>query len=691
MDLTALLQTALQSHQGGDFIAARAGYDAVLQQDPDNINALHLLGVLENQTGNPTAAIQLIGRAVELLPAFGEAHNSLGNVYKDQENWAAATECYDRAIAADPDLAGAHLNRGLVARQAGDTQTALAHYDNALAIDPNFVAAHFNRGNALMELGRAAEAVAAYRETLAGDADFPEARGNLAGALREVGNQNLEAGQWQAAATAYEEALEIGPDSRAVRNNLGNALRNLGQTENAIEQFGKALVVDPDYAAAHNSLGNILEDLGQPQRAIESYQRALAATPDFTAALNNMGNALRAIDQADAAIEHYARALVVDPDFLDAHFNLGHAHKEAGAFTEAEACYRRVLELAPDHGGAYRHLASMNALPEGGEALGVILELLGRDNLADMERAELAFAAGKAFDDAGDAERSFDMYLAGNAAKRRTFAYDPADDAALFQRIQSVFTSSLFDGGANSGDDDPAPIFIVGMPRSGTSLVEQILASHPHVHGAGELMVMTEIAGDCGHPDTVAGFAADDLQRLGARYITRVRGHAGDAPRITDKMPHNFLYLGLIRLILPSARIIHCTRAPEATCLSLFKTLFTDRLDFAYDLRELGAYWGLYANLMAHWQSVLPGGLFEISYEALVTDQRTETQRLLKYLDLPWDDACLSFHRSARRVTTASNVQVRRPMYADAVDGWRKYERLLGPLFEALPSAPDGS
>jgi len=689
LDIAGTLNQALQSHQNGELSVARRGYESVLKQQPDNLDALHLLGVLENQSGNADAAIALIGRAIEIQPTFAEAHNSLGNVFKDLENWDEAAACYGQAVKADPAFAGAHLNLGVAVRQQGDLNAALAHCDRAIEIDPALAAGHFNRGNALRELGRAEEAMTAYRDALGRDPAFADARGSLGAVLQYIGNGHLQAARWADAARDFREAIELGTSGAALHNNYGNALRNLGDTTAAIEQFGKALTADPKNAAAHNNLGNVLEDLGEPARAIEYYERALEARPDFAAALNNLGNALRAVDQADRAKERYRQALALDPSFLDAHFNLGHAYKETGDFADAQTSYEQVLKINPVHPGAWRHLASLGALPGDDTSLAPLEAELDRDGPSDLERAELAFALGKIHEDRGDVDKAFAMYQRGNAAKRRTMNYDVADDAAFFQRIKQTFTPAIFDIQGRQGHDGAAPIFIVGMPRSGTSLAEQILASHRDVFGAGELMFITDIAAKANYPEGLQDMGSDARRLAGADYMDQVRARAGGAARITDKMPHNFIYLDLIRQILPGARIVHCTRQPEATCLSLYKTLFTDRLEFAYDLAELGQYYGLYADLMAHWRRVLPGGFYDISYEALVTDQETETRRLLEYLDLPWDDACLSFHKTQRRVTTASNVQIRRALYSDALTAWRQFEHHLRPLFDALPAGPN--
>ena len=682
MDQTTDLQKALVHHQAGRLRNARTGYESVLKRNPDDSDALHLLGVLESLNGDHQAAVQLISRAIELQPNFPEAYNSLGNVHKDHKNWPAAETAYKFATALKPNFAGAYLNLGVVARQRGDLDGALSACEKAIAIDPTFAPAHFNRGNALREMNRLTDAAQAYRETLAKDGQFEGAGRNLAITLQAMGNAYIQNAAWAPAADAYAEARTLGLTDAALNNNHGNALKNLGHLSEALDAFAEALRLDPSYAAAHNNIGTVLEALGEPAAAIDSYQHALDAEPEFPAALNNLGNALRALNRATEAVSAYKKALATDPDFLDAQFNIAHAHKEAGDFNQAERAYDQVLTLEPDHPGALRQLASLGALE--GRAINVNrLRAKLDDGLTDLDQAELAFALARFDEDLGQTQDMFAMLATGNAAKRRTIDYDVALDGRRMQSIAETFTAELLNR-SPVGNPDDATIFIVGMPRSGTSLVEQILASHPEVYGAGELMFMTDVAGHGAFPGNMHKV---DWADLGRAYMKKLRARAPDARRITDKMPHNFLYLGLISMCLPNAKIIHCTRAPEDTCLSLYKTLFTDRLDFAYDLSELGAFYGYYADLMDYWRATMPGNFLDFSYEALVANQESETRRVLDHLHLPWDAACMDFHKTARRVATASNVQVRQKLYNRSVDAWRPYADHLAPLIKALPAA----
>ena len=309
----------------------------------------------------------------------------------------------------------------------------------------------------------------------------------------------------------------------------------------------------------------------------------------------------------------------------------------------------------------------------------------------DEQRMHLAFGLGKAFEDLHQYEKAFSFFAEGNSIKRRSYSYTVDDRGNFFKKLEEVFDSSLFAKHQGTGCDDETPLFILGMPRSGTTLVEQILASHRHVHGAGELRTLKRIVTSCFDKGKVAEFPESirqvdsaDFEHPGFEYIQAIRKHTPDARFITDKMPENYKYIGLIKLMLPGAKVIHCRRDPVDTCLSIFKTFFTVMHEYSHDLGELGRYYSFYCRLMEHWHSVVPGFIHDVQYESMVVDQAGQTRALLEYCGLEWDDACLEFHKSDRPVRTASAEQVRRPIYKGSVQLWKRYETQLAPLLERL-------
>ena len=303
----------------------------------------------------------------------------------------------------------------------------------------------------------------------------------------------------------------------------------------------------------------------------------------------------------------------------------------------------------------------------------------------------LNFALGKAFDDLGEGEEAFKCYIEGNRLYRKTLSFNIADEKKLFLRFKKMFDRDFFKKREGFGCSDSTPIFILGMPRSGSTLIEQILSSHPDIFGAGELsftrrIVQTKMSSnlDSMIPYTASRLKIDDVAKMGNEYVTRIRKLAPKAKFITDKMPANFLFIGMIKLMLPNAKIIHSVRSPEDTCLSIFKQNFIGTHDYAYDMTELGQYYRLYSDIMNHWHTQFPGVIYDIKYEHLIANQEDETRKLLKFCNVEWDDNCLNFHKTARDVHTASNVQVRQSIYSSSVAGWRRYEKQLQPLTNAL-------
>jgi tetratricopeptide (TPR) repeat protein len=372
--------------------------------------------------------------------------------------------------------------------------------------------------------------------------------------------------------------------------------------------------------------------------------------------------------------------------------------QEIGRRDEACRAFETAIALAPRSGRFYRHLADCKRFTVGDPALTAMQGLAaGRASLPEEDRRQLLFALAKAAADLGEHERSFGYLLEGNALKRRQIDYDEARVLGEFTRIRTVFSRELMAARGGVGHNSALPVFIVGMPRSGTTLIEQILASHPQVFGAGELTDIGDAAarlnGAAGcFPEIVASLPDEVLHQLGARYIDAARARAATADRITDKMPLNFLYVGLIHLVLPNARIIHASRDPLDTCLSCFATLFTGEHRVAYELGELGRYYRAYQGLMEHWARVLPRGvLLEVEYEDVVADLERQARRIVAHCGLEWDAACLGFNGSKRPVRTASATQVRQPIYHSSVGRWRAYGDLLKPLMEALGVGPPGT
>jgi tetratricopeptide (TPR) repeat protein len=432
----------------------------------------------------------------------------------------------------------------------------------------------------------------------------------------------------------------------------------------------------------------------QLEQVVTRCEAALVLRPDDPDALNDLGNALSDQDRLDAAVTSYRRALAIRPEFAAAHNNLATALRAQGHLDEARAELDEALRIKPDYAEAHFNRADLKTFRPGDNDLEALESLAAAASpLPDGKRLYVHFALAKALDDLGEYDRAFEHLLQGNSLKRREVNYFEPGYEQKFQEIVKAFDAKLFERWANAGDPSSVPIFVVGLPRSGTTLVEQILASHPQVYGGGELKNLHRIANSVPGPDgqtvhypaCVSLLDADILRRLGEEYLASLPSVPEAKNRITDKTPSKFAYVGLIRLILPNAKIIHAMRDPVDTCLSCFSKLFSSGQEFTYDLGELGRYCRRYLELMEHWRSVLPAGaMLDVAYEDIVEDLPRQVRRLTDYCGLPWDDRCLSFHETERPISTASNVQVRKPLYRTSLGRWRRYEAHLGPLLSEL-------
>jgi tetratricopeptide (TPR) repeat protein len=719
-----VLTTALELHEAGQLGPAARLYQRVLSREQENADALHLLGVLHHQQGNHARAVELIRRAVTLRPNVPGFHANLAEAYRALGQPERAAGCCRTALRLWPDYPEALCNLGLALQGLGRLAEAVEHFRHALRLRPDFTVAHNNLGLCLREQGQLDEALAHFRRAVELDPAFAPGQNNL-------GQLLLDRQQAAEALPHCQEAVRLQPDHAALHYNLGNVLRALERRVEARSAYLEAIRLDPNLAAAHAHLGLTLVREGQLEDARTWLRQAVDLEPTNAAFWQHLaelhgereefaeasrcwqcvlalggegvvprlalGWALQEEGRLAEAGEHYRAAARLQPNSASAHLNLGGLHEELGQLAEAEAAFRAALRAQPTFALAHARLATLlrGKLPDADRAA-----LEGR--LADRQlpagpRARLLFALAHVLDAHGDHARAADSLRQGNAVilelARGRRDYAPAEHERFVNGLLREFGPDLFGRLAGAGLDTCRPVFIVGLPRSGTTLVEQVLASHPRIHGAGELRLArqtfealpaaldrSETPSEC-----VSHLAAAAVRRLAGQHLDRLRAlDGGRAERIVDKMPDNYLYLGLLALLFPRATFIHCRRDLRDVAVSCWMTDFRS-IRWANDPGHIAHRFREYRRLMDHWRAVLPVPVHEVDYEETVTDLEGVARRLVAACGQEWDPACLEFHRTQRLVRTASVSQVRQPIYTRSVARWKHYEHDLADLFAALP------
>lgn len=646
-----VLGSAEALHRAGDLRRAEHLYREALRLAPRHPRALGMLGVIGCQSGNLDAGVALLREAWELAPDDAELANNLGRALLAQGDARAARAPLEAAVRLRPGFAEAHLNLGnaLIAEQRG--AAAEQHYRQALRAQPGYVEAQNNLGKLLLDGGRAADALPVLQAlTTAAPA---HAQGHLLYARALLACARAEDG-----AVAARHALNLDDGLVAGWEILAACQRTAGDLAAAAESLARAVSHAPDSAPLHERLGLVHFTLGDSVAASRAFARAVELAPEAP---------LPAV-------------------------HLGMAHAALGARAAARAAYERALALDATQGEALRALAEMPDAEQPADALLARVDgALGAAGLSSRTRGDLLFARGRLLDRRGDYPAAFAAFAEANALRRAAVPYDRAAQAAFVSAVIETFAEEFLRRAAPLALASERPVFVIGMPRAGTSLVEQILASHPEVHGAGELTffpervpALTRRAGQGATFPRGMGRRLDALAPLGPAYLDVLAARAGAARRVVDKMPYNFLYLGVIGALFPRARVIHVRRHAVATCHSIFTRDLAGSHPYSYDLPSLGEAWLGYARLMNHWRERLSMPWCEVEYETLVADLEGEARRMVEFLDLSWDPACLRFHESPRAVATASQWQVRRPLYGEAREHWRHYASQLEPLLATL-------
>ncbi len=490
--------------------------------------------------------------------------------------------------------------------------------------------------------------------------------------------------------------LASNPKIAFLYNLLGLISVEQRKIEKAIEYYEEGLKIDPEFAIIYNNLGLIFfknkprKDL---KKAEEYYKKALSINKDIPEAYTNLGNLYTSRMQIDLAISMHKKAIKISKNFVYAYLNLANIYVSTGDFKLAEKLLRDSISIEPNFLNAHRLLSRIIKYTIKEKHLIQLKKIVSDENLKRNDDIKyINFALGKAFEDIKDFKKSFFYYEKGNSIFRKNINFSLDDEKDKFETIKNAYNNKLFEKSLNNGFKSNIPIFIIGMPRSGTTLVEQILSSHPDVFGGDELELIPELINEAfNKKDPQLFLNQSDLIKnnffndLGKKYINNIKKLSPNSKKITDKLPINFLSIGFIRLILPKAKIIHCYRNPKDNIYSIFKNHFVgERIGFAYDLNETVKYYNLYSDLMRHWKNVLPGFFFDISYENLIDNPKKYTKAILSFCDLNWSEKCLSFHKNKRIIKTASDVQARSKIYKTSIDSWINYEDYLTKYFDAL-------
>ncbi len=537
-----------------------------------------------------------------------------------------------------------------------------------------------------------------------------------------IGACQAKLGFFDMAVNYYKRCLDLKPDYIDAYNNMGNALTSLGKFSEAALSFRKAIKIKPDYAAALNHLGVVYQKQGQLEDAISCYEKALSAAPAYASAYNNLGVSLKALDRFEEAIAAFTKAIECQPNYSEFYYNmalcqrevgtpvraeislrsalqcndkhpeayncLGKIQMEEGELDEATNSFRCAIECKSDYAEAYRNLSMVHKFDQSDPLLDQMAALFVEPNLTDMSKMHLGFSLSKAYADIGAIDQSFEVLKEANTIRKKELGYTIEADLALVDAIKTAFSKDVSISPDEKQKSGRQPIFIVGMPRSGTSLCEHILASHSSVFGAGELEAATDAANAFVRLQEADGAWKLNEQAIAAyrdAYKTSLDQVRCSENVVTDKMPQNFLWLGFILSAFPKAKVIHLKRDPRATCWSIYKNYFSaNGSGYAYDMEDLAKFYHIYEDLMVFWAKKFPDQIFDLHYEQLTQKQEEETRKLLAFCNLEWEDSCLNFHKTSRTVVTASAAQVRQKMYQGSSDAWHAYEAHLAPLLKAL-------
>ena len=489
-----------------------------------------------------------------------------------------------------------------------------------------------------------------------------------------------------------KEIIRYFPKEAFLYNVLGLILAEQKKFDEAIKYYEKGIETKPDFAILYNNLASIYKSKGKFSKAEKLYKKAIYLDKKISEPHNNLGNLYQSLNKPNKAIQFYKNAIDVNDKFYISHYNLGVVYKSLGVIDKSKYHLNESIKINELFCTPYRILSQITKFNKDDKQIIVLDKIYNKSKINNLDKTEIAFALGKAYDDIGDFKKAFKYFFEGNELRRKNIAFSINDIKKEFKEIKKVINKDLIFRLKNLGTADKTPIFILGMPRSGTTLIEQILSNHPAVYGGDELNFFPEIVNKFFHNPENKVYLNNllkmnkEFKKIALIYINNLKKISGDSKRVTDKLPVNFKWIGLIKILFPNSIVIHCKRNSKDTCLSIFKNYFTNKeLNFAYNLKELSEYYIEYNDLMNHWNAVLPNFIYEVKYEQLVQNPKAQIRNLLNACNLKWSDNCIKFYNNKRVIKTASDVQARKKIYSSSINIWKNYNKFLKSFYDELP------
>lgn len=653
----------------------------ILADFPDEPNTLHMLGLMSYNAADPDKAISYLRQACQSPIASALYFSNLTEMLRQRGRLAEAEQYGRKAVQIDPKMIGAWNNLGIVLQESGQLEESRECLEKVVHLDRDNAEAHNNLANTFKRLGNIAKAEKHWKRALALRPYYAETYSNLANLFNEQGQ--------------YEKALESGQRAIDLNPLLFDAYINLAAAESSRWRYKEALswldlliAISPENAMAHSTRAVTLKELDRLDEALADAELAMSILPENAEVQCAYGTIQLHLGEFNKAITHFDKALTY-PSAIRERILLGRATAfvENGESEDALKQFDSILVEFPTSVGALYGRADLVKFTADDPALHRMQDLIRPNAIqSDSDRMSLHFALGKAFLDMGQSDNAFRHLNDGNKMKRALIQYDANATSQWLASLSQAMTADILEKFKGQGDPSKLPIFVIGMPRSGTTLIEQILSSHPDIHGAGELKFLSRIIDENGGmPGGVKDISPEKLQAMAGAYLAKVAPLSHGKHHVVDKMPTNFMHAGLVHMMLPNAKIIHSRRDPVDTCLSCYSKLFGGEQSFTYNQAELGQFHRDYQKLMAHWRAILPSSNFlEVDYEHVVEDIETQARRMLDFIGVPWNSDCLVFYETKRPVRTASVNQVRKPVYKSSAGRWRVHEKNLKPLLSAL-------